>query len=157
MRFLYHRRAVRHIFIGLLTGFALSGCALKGYHGNEAPNSDLAKLRLNESMVQDVRAALGSPSITSLDKKRRWFYISYETSAWLPTFETEMNRRIVAVQFTPQGRLNSIRQFSEKQGRFINFVPETTPTPIPEVNWIQRLFGNIGRVTPGGLPGSTQP
>ena len=151
MRFIYH--------ILILAGaVGLIGCApLQGYHGNDAPDDKLAQIRPNVSGHAEVNAALGSPNTTSLDGKRLWLYVSYETYAWLPTFETESARRIVAVHFKPDGKVRRIRKLSAINGRIIDFVPDTTPTPIAEVNWIQRLFSNIGRVTPGNLPGSNAP
>ncbi len=149
MRFIYHI---------LIISFGLSGCAaLSGYHGNDAPDNKIAQIRAHISSREEVSAALGSPNATSLDNNRLWLYVSYQTRAWLPTFENEVSRRIVAIHFDPNGKVSLIRKLSEKNGRLIDFEPSTTPTPIAEVNWIQRLFSNIGRVTPGSLPGGGAP
>ena len=150
---LYHILSAA-IILGAMMGMA--GCApLIGAHGHHVPSKKLQALRLGVSTQENARQLLGSPSVVSLDGNRLWLYMSRETEAWIPTFETETGRRTIAIYFNRDGKVRGKRILTAAQGRALNFVPDTTPTPIAELNWLQRLFGNIGQVRPSNIPSGT--
>ena len=128
------------------------------YHGNDAPNKKLNALRTQISSRDNSIQLLGTPSVTSLDGKRLWLYISQIDEAFISSFSSEKSRRIVALYFDKDDIIKKKIVLTKADGRDINFTLETVPPPTPELNWLQRLFGNIGRVTPGNIPqGSSTP
>lgn len=133
--------------------FTLTACSpLVRYHGNETPDKKLSRLIVGQSDKKKTLALLGSPQHVSLDNNRLWIYISKETEAWLPTFENERSRRVVALYFNPKGLMVRKRILTLAQGQELAFAHRTSRSPIPELNWVQRLFSNIGRVAPSNLP-----
>lgn len=138
------------IIVLVLSGI---GCApIIAYHGNDAPAKKVKLLRAGISDTKKVQKTLGSPNYVSFDGNRLWLYMSHETSAWFPTFETQISQRIVGIYFNRKGVMVGRKIWTIANIRDISFVPNTTPSPIAELNWVQRLFGNIGRITPANVP-----
>jgi outer membrane protein assembly factor BamE (lipoprotein component of BamABCDE complex) len=146
---IYYTKRMKIIYFLTLALF-FPACSVINYHGNEAISDKLKKLKPQQSTAEKVRAVLGSPSYVSIDGKRLWLYISQEKSARLPTFETETKRRVVGIYFNPKGLMVKGKILTLADGQDLTFIPDTTPSPIPELNWVQRLFSNVGRVTPVG-------
>lgn len=150
---MYYTVFVKNIFTIIVLVLSGVGCApVIGYHGNDAPERKVASLRSGISDIKKVQKTLGSPNYVALDGNRLWLYMSRITTSWLPTFETEASRRVVGIYFNKNGVMIGKKVWTAANMQNISFVPNTTPSPIPELNWVQRLFSNIGRVTPAGIP-----
>ena len=78
-----------------------------------------------------------------------WYYVAsrFETDAWSPP--EEMDRRVVAIAFGPDGLVADIAQYGMEDGRIINLVTRTTPTYGRRMTILQQIFGNLGNFEAG--------
>ena len=159
IRVIIERSRVAGIIVASVFALAsMSACApIITYHGSDIPQKKVQQIKVGASTRDNVRALLGSPSYVSFDKERLWIYFYKENKAWLPTFENEQARRIIGIYFNQSGNVVGKRIWNLADGHNINFVAQTIASPIPELNWVQRLFSNIGRVTPAGAPQAQGP
>jgi len=74
-----------------------------------------------------------------------FYYISQRTerTAFLP--QREVDRRVVAVYFDKNRRVQRLADYGLKDGIVFDFVSRTTPTSGTEQNYIQFLLRNIIR------------
>ncbi len=145
-------------FLAPIPLLLMLACApITTHHGNSIKEAKFAAIKIGASSKENVSALLGSPNYISLDGFRLWLYIAQENIAWLPTFETEKARRVIAIYFDKKGIVVDKKALTLENGKNISYIAQTIPPPIPELNWVQRLFSNIGRVSPAGVPQSQGP
>jgi outer membrane protein assembly factor BamE (lipoprotein component of BamABCDE complex) len=58
----------------------------------------------------------------------------------------EVDRKVVAVYFTPVGSVERIAQYGMKDGKVFDFINRTTPSATTgDSGFIQMLFRNLGK------------
>ena len=109
---------------------------------------------LDQSIASDVIDLLGSPSTTSSIDASTWYYIysKAETTAFYHPEITD--RRVLAISFNNENKVNNLKYYSLEDGKVISYVDRQTPTRGRELTVIQQLFGNLGRLGAGSLPGN---
>ena len=114
----------------------------------------LNKVVLDKSIASDVIDLLGSPSTTSSIDASTWYYIysKAETTAFYHPEITD--RRVLAISFNNENKVNNLKYYSLEDGKVISYVDRQTPTRGRELTVIQQLFGNLGRLGAGSLPGN---
>ena len=114
----------------------------------------LNKVVLDQSIASDVIDLLGSPSTTSYIDASTWYYIysKAETTAFYHPEITD--RRVLAISFNNENKVNNLKYYSLEDGKVITYVDRQTPTRGRELTVIQQLFGNLGRLGAGSLPGN---
>ncbi len=126
----------------------LSGCTpVVTVHGQAPDSDDLELIEVQISTRRDVEQRLGTPSTSSVFSDNVWYYYT-ETTETIAFFEPEVtNRKIIAIVFAPDGRVDNIATYTEADGRPVELVSRVTPTAGNELTFFQQLFGNIGRFT----------
>lgn len=144
-------RTWRMIALFAMVG-VLSACTpIVIIHG-QAPNpDDLELVEVGQSTRRDVEKRLGTPSTSSVFSDKVWYYFT-ETTERIAFFEPKVKeRKIIAIVFAPDGRVDNIATYTEADGKPVELVSRVTPTAGNELNFFQQLFGNIGRFsTPTG-------
>ena len=114
----------------------------------------LDQIKGNETISNDVMDILGSPSTTSAIDSSTWYYIysKAETVAFYHPNVTD--RRILAISFSDNNKVNNLKYYGLEEGKIISYVDRTTPTRGRELTVLQQLFGNLGRLGAGSLPGN---
>jgi hypothetical protein len=64
-----------------------------------------------------------------------------------------VEREVLAVSFTPDGRLGNIERFGLEAGRVIQLNPARTAEVFADRTFINQLLGNIGRIDAGRFLG----
>ncbi len=141
--------------------FAAPACSpIIETHGIE-PNRDIVEsFELGRTRQEDVNAAFGSPLAEGTFRSDVWYYV-FERAETIAFFEPKIAyRRVYAFDFDDGGVLENVASLTEADGRSIDFESRVTPSRGTEANFIQELFGNIGRFTgdadqvlPTGRPG----
>ena len=108
----------------------------------------------------DVQALFGSPSATGTFEDREWFYISGVTRQRPGRGPAMENQQVVLVRFNDAGIVQQVSRIGAEARREVAFVQRETPSPGNERTFLQRLFGNLGRLGPGvptsqGGPGAS--
>lgn len=102
---------------------------------------------------QSVEGTLGRPTFTSQFGKPTWYYVSSITG------QRPFNRprirvhNVLAVQFDENGRVVDVSRSGIEKVVFLDPNGNKTPTLGRERGFLEDLFGNIGQVGGGGLPG----
>jgi outer membrane protein assembly factor BamE (lipoprotein component of BamABCDE complex) len=127
---------------------ALSACTpVINVHGQVPDPDDLELVEVGQSTRRDVERRLGTPSTSSVFTDNVWYYFS-ETTEQVAFFAPDVKeRKIIAIVFADDGRVDNIATYTEADGKEVELVARVTPTAGTELNFFQQLFGNIGRFT----------
>jgi outer membrane protein assembly factor BamE (lipoprotein component of BamABCDE complex) len=114
----------------------------------------LDQIKVNETISNDVMGILGSPSTTSAIDASTWYYIYSKAETVAFYNPTVTDRRVLAVSFDDDDKVNNLKYYGLEEGKIISYVDRTTPTRGRELTVLQQLFGNLGRLGAGSLPGN---
>ena len=114
----------------------------------------LDQIKVNETISNDVMDILGSPSTTSAIDASTWYYIYSKAETVAFYHPTVTDRRVLAVSFDDDNKVNNLKYYGLEEGKIISYVDRTTPTRGRELTVLQQLFGNLGRLGAGNLPGN---
>ena len=114
----------------------------------------LDQIEINKTISNDVMSILGSPSTTSAIDSSTWYYI-FSKAETIAFYRPEVtDRRVLAVSFGNDNKVNNLKYYGLEDGKIISYVDRTTPTRGRELTILQQLFGNLGRLGAGSLPGN---
>ena len=143
----------KYLFIALV--FLSASCSPivenRGYVFDEKL---LDQIKVNETISNDVMDILGSPSTTSAIDASTWYYIYSKAETVAFYHPTVTDRRVLAVSFDNNNKVNNLKYYGLEEGKIISYVDRTMPTRGRELTVLQQLFGNLGRLGAGSLPGN---
>jgi outer membrane protein assembly factor BamE (lipoprotein component of BamABCDE complex) len=142
------RKSVRLALVGsaLLT---LAGCL--GYDGELQHGYVLEDRQLDQvkpgSSAEQVLVVMGTPSTTSTVGGSAWYYISQKTSQPVAFMQPKVvDRRIIAVYFDKNKRVERVANYGLEDGRVIDFLTRTTPTAGAEASFLAGALKNLLRL-----------
>ncbi len=143
----------RHVSAAVVAGcLILAACGGNVIRqGHQFQEEDLNQVREGMSKEQ-VTLALGTPDTQSAVAGGAYYYIStteVQPMAFMAPSVTD--RRIVAVYFNKQDRVEKIANYGLKDGQVVDFVRRETPSYTRDEGLLKELFRNIG-ATPA-IPG----
>ncbi len=139
------------ILAAVLLPFAISACESRvNVRGNFPDPDEVSKLETGVSNRRDVAELLGSPSTLSTFKDQVWYYIGEKVEKTAFYDPVIIDRSILVVSFSPEGKLLESRSYALEDGRVIDPVTRETPTEGQDLTVIQQLLGNLGKFNPGG-------
>jgi outer membrane protein assembly factor BamE (lipoprotein component of BamABCDE complex) len=134
----------RRIGFVLALGALLSGCIFtETFHrGYVVPEGALEQIPLGAPQEQ-VLIILGTPSTVATVSGEVFYYISQRTerTAFLPA--KEVDRRVIAVYFDKNRRVQRLADYGLKDGLVFDFVSRATPTSGTELNYLNFLFKQL--------------
>jgi len=133
---------------GLVGLVALGGCTARvRHHGYVISRESLGQVPVGSSQEQ-VLLSLGTPSTRSTIGGETFYYISskIEERAFFAPQVTE--RRVLAVHFDDEQRVERIAEYGLQDGRVFDFITRTTPTGGARVNFIRQLLESTGSGNP---------
>jgi outer membrane protein assembly factor BamE (lipoprotein component of BamABCDE complex) len=149
---------IRH-GVALAAALTIGGCAMvaptKETRGHRVETYQLEEIVPGVQTRADVAALLGSPSITAPFGDDSWFYVSSVTRTRVGRTQAVDEQTVVAIRFDERGVVQKVETLGLDDAAEITPVARVTPTPGNDRNFLQMLFGNIGRFTPGGDSGRT--
>lgn len=102
---------------------------------------------------QSVEGTLGRPTFVSQFGTPTWYYVSSVTGQRPFNRPRIKQHSVLAVQFDEAGRVSNVRRTGADQVVYLDPNGNKTPTLGRERGFLEDLFGNIGQVGGGGLPG----
>lgn len=135
----------------LLLGAALillaaTGCDPKSATRGSIPTEDQISLVVpGVHGREDVRSAMGSPSVISTFDENTWYYIGRRTEQYAFFKRKTIEQQILIVRYGDDGRVDTISRLDESDGREIDLVKRETPSAGRKLGLFEQLFGNIGR------------
>ncbi len=144
--------------VALLLLPLLGGCsffeAQMQVRGNPVDPDQLKQLAVGTSTEKDAQALLGSPTARATFDDNTWLYISEVTRPRIARKPGELKQNVVALSFNQGGVLQHVQRLDMADSQPVTIASRTTPSPGSEANFLQQLFGNVGRYNP--LPGLSQ-
>lgn len=118
--------------------------------GNLLTDDVLARVTVGQSTADDVAASLGPPSTTSTFEQGVWYYVGQRTEKKAFLAPEVVERRIVKIAFTQDGRVDSIEELGLDEANEILVVERETPTLGRQITFFEQLLGNLGRFNTAG-------
>ena len=121
--------------LAFLAGALAGGCTQVIHHGYMVSEGALEQVPLGASQEQ-VLIVLGTPSTVATISGEVFYYISQraEQTSFLP--QKEVDRRVVAVYFDRNRRVERLADYGLKDGKVFDFISRTTPSGGAEQNYI---------------------
>ena len=115
-------------------------------HGHQFRASDVQRLQPGMSK-DEVRLTLGTPTTTStVGNGTAFYYISQTTHRTAFMNPKEVDRKVLAVYFSPLGSVERIANYGMKDGKVFDFISGKTRTiNTADESLLQQLFRNLGR------------
>jgi len=120
----------------------LGGCITQTYQrGYIVPDGALEQIPLGASQEQ-VMIVLGTPSTVATISGEVFYYISQRTeqTSFLP--QKEVDRRVVAVYFDKNRRVERLANYGMKDGKLFDYVSRTTASGGKD----QNVIGYFGKM-----------
>ena len=132
----------------------LGACAQDiSVRGNMPQDADLDRITPGVHSRNDVARLLGSPSTVSTFQDSKWYYIGHKSTEFAFFAPEVLERKVVVVSFNDAGTVEETKTISLSDGQDIDPVDRVTPTEGRKPNFLQEIFGNIGRFgSPDGKP-----
>jgi outer membrane protein assembly factor BamE (lipoprotein component of BamABCDE complex) len=130
----------------LSVALGVSACGPRMYAGgNKVLAENLERIQPGELSKSQVQRILGTPSSTSLYGQETWLYISRTEEAVAFFKPEETSRQIIAITFNKDDMVDSVREYSQKDGRQVMVSEKKTPTAGHDMGVLEQIIGNIGR------------
>lgn len=131
------------VAIGAVAAGCGSGRITK--HGHHLRPTDVQQIQ--PGMGKDeVRLALGTPATQSRNQNGEAFYYISSTTRQRSFFKPEeIDRKVLAVYFSPLGSVQRVANYGLKDGKVFDYISRTTPSAnTADESIVQMLFRNIG-------------
>jgi outer membrane protein assembly factor BamE (lipoprotein component of BamABCDE complex) len=113
-------------------------------HGHHFTEADATQIGPGLSQEQ-VKGVLGTPTTTAtVGGGSAFYYISSTTSQTAFFKPSEVDRKVLAVYFTPLGGVERVANYGLKDGKVINFASDTTKHSAKDESILRALFRNLG-------------
>jgi outer membrane protein assembly factor BamE (lipoprotein component of BamABCDE complex) len=155
LRVFCHGRTRKEIIFRLaaagLAAASLGGCL--GYDGvvNRGAVFDQRKLaQVKQGMpAPQVLSILGTPSTTSTVGGDAWYYVSQRTERDLAFMQPKVtDQHVAAVYFDKDKKVQRIADYGLEDGKAIDFLSRTMPTPGAESNLVTGMLKAVSSVSP---------
>ena len=147
----------KRLTVATAAALALAGCSTFNTHKGAVIDTQLAAaIQPGIDNKESVQKLLGTPSLAGQFTSTDWYYVSRD-QAQLAFRDPRITRhQVLHVRFDQAGNVASVQQTDETLIAKINPSDDSTPTLGRKKGFFEELFGNIGAVGSGGLPGVGQ-
>jgi outer membrane protein assembly factor BamE (lipoprotein component of BamABCDE complex) len=139
---------VRVTVAGLLLAVLAACAATYVDHGYVPADDELALVHVGDSR-DTVTKTIGRPSVEGMVKADAWYYVQSRWRHFGPVKPKEVNRQVVAISFTPAGKVANIERFGLERGEVVVISQRVTTSTVKGVGLLQQLFSDLGRFDPG--------
>lgn len=142
---------MKNIFAFIMI-MSLGGCITKDYQsGVPIRESQIVDVK-KSTTKKEVYEILGSPASVTILSDEKWFYYTAEGKIFAFLEPKFSKYEILTVTFNPDDTINEIKLKNIAGKRFEIDEEKTTILPSEiKLNFIEELFGNIGRFSPSGM------
>ena len=148
------KRNIKNYIFSVIILMAIGCSPIVENRGYVFDDKVIAQIEIEKTNAGQVLELLGTPSTTSTIDGTIWYYIysRAETKAFYqPSVAT---RRVITLAFNENSQVAYMKEYGLEDGNLIAFNTSSTPTRGRELTIIQQLFGNLGRLGAGSLPGN---
>ena len=147
--------AVRSGLVGKVAVLAVlvsltSACArLEDRHGYIPDPELLADIEVGRDTKETVGRILGRPSTEGIIDDSGWYYVKSEYERFLWKAPVEVDREVLAISYSDEGKVANIERFGLEDGRVIVLERRVTTSNTQGVGFLRQLFSNLGNFNPG--------
>ncbi len=130
----------------VMVGLTVSSCTpTVAKRGNMIDDEALSQIKVGATTREEVAKVLGTPTEMATFDDKIWYYIGRRTEQ-TAFFDPELTeQKVVAIKFTPEGKVEKISKGTDKYVQDIDPVSAKTPTYGKEISVMQQLLGNLGK------------
>lgn len=151
MKALFPKLSTAMIGAALLAGCASFG--VKAHKGAVVDPQLASAIQPGVDNKASVEKTLGRPSFTGQFTPNDWYYVSRDTNQFAFRNPRVKQQSVYLVRFDSAGNVASVQKTGMELIAHINPVDRKTPTLGRQRSFFDQLFGNIGAVGTGGVPG----
>lgn len=136
-----------HFALPLVAAIAVTACSEQvTVRGAALRETDLQQIQPGVGQEQ-VRMALGTPTTTTTTGAGNvYYYISSRETQTAFFKPTEVDRKVIAVYFSPMGSVERVANYGMQDGKVIDVSTRKTPAPgSRDENMVKQLFRNLGQ------------
>ncbi len=148
-----HARSAALVLVGA-SALLAGGCTKVQLHqGYIADEALITAVQPGVDNRDSVLTTLGRPTFTGQFNQNDWYYVSRGTKNFAFRTPQANKQTVLRVRFDESGNVTAVDRRGLEQVASIDPSGEKTPTLGRERSLLEDLFGNIGAVGSGGLPG----
>ena len=133
-----------------------SGCApVRGHQGYIIDADLVNSVQPRVDNRDSVLRTLGQPTLRGGFGESDWYYVARETRNLAFNDPKPAEQTTLRIRFDANGTVSAIDRTGLEQVASINPSGKKTPTLGRDKSFFEELFGNIGSVGAGGLPGAS--
>src|SRR3954468_4929204 len=132
----------------------VAGCASVRTHRGAVIDPQLASaIQPGVDNKDSVEKLLGRPSFTGQFTPNDWYYVSRDVNQVAFRNPHVTQQTVMMVRFDPKGNVASVQRTGREIVMNVDPSSKKTPTLGRKRSFFEELFGNIGSVGAGGVPG----
>jgi outer membrane protein assembly factor BamE (lipoprotein component of BamABCDE complex) len=137
-----------------LSALLASGCATNHAHKGAVIDPQLASaIQPGVDNKASVQKVLGTPTLAGQFTPNDWYYISRDTNRLAFRNPSVSRQLVMLVRFDQAGNVASIQRTGKELILGVDPSGRHTPTLGRNKSFFEELFGNIGSVGTGAVPG----
>jgi outer membrane protein assembly factor BamE (lipoprotein component of BamABCDE complex) len=155
VRSIHLRRFAKLLALGVMLA-PLAACSMPAFlsyppqvRGDRIDPDQIKQLVPGTSTRADVTSLVGSPTAKATFDDNTWIYISEVTKPEIGGTQSVLDQQVYLMTFNARGVLTSVQKKTIDDGKPVEIVSRTTPSPGTEASVIQQLLGNVGRFNAG--------
>ena len=138
----------------LITLAVTSGCSrVRGHQGYLADAQLVDSIKPGVDNRESVSRTLGRPTFVGQFDANDWYYIDRETKQLAFALPRATKQTLLRVSFDAAGNVTAVNKTGIETIAAVRPMGDKTPTMGNNRSFFQEIFGNIGVVNGGGLPG----
>lgn len=133
----------------------IAGCATNRAHKGAVIDTQLvSSIQPGVDNKASVEKLLGRPTLDGQFTPNDWYYVSRDTNQVAFRNPRPVKQTILVVRFDPAGNVSSIQRTGKEYVLNVEPTRRFTPTLGRQKSFFEEIFGNIGSVNSGGVPGT---
>jgi outer membrane protein assembly factor BamE (lipoprotein component of BamABCDE complex) len=142
----------------MIAALLAAGCASNRAHKGAVIDPQLASsIQPGTDNKASVQKLLGTPTLTGEFTPNDWYYVSRDTNQLAFRNPRVTDQLVMLVRFDQAGNVASVQRTGKALVLGVNPSHRSTPTLGRKKSFFEELFGNIGSVSGGGVPGAGTP
>ena len=142
----------------LLASVTIAGCS--GYRDTKGFMLDkqlASAIQVGVDNKESVAKTLGRPTFTGQFNDNEWYYVARSTNSLAFRLPRVTDQTVLRVRFDQAGNVIGVDETGKEQIASIDPYDKATPTLGRKNSFFEDIFGNIGVVNSGGMPGRSGP
>ena len=132
----------------------VTGCAaMRAHKGSVIDTQLVSSIQPGVDNQASVEKLLGRPTFVGQFAPADWIYVSRETTQLAFRNPRVTKQATLIVHFDKAGNVTAVEQSGKELAMNLEPTSRRTPTMGKKKSFFEELFGNIGSVNSGGIPG----